>query len=155
MTDIDRIMYLIDWNRSPEDQMEGISLAREVVCLKAFFQPFGPGYGKSVWENCATIICARSDEELMLYITDMILWMEDLNWPGAVQIQQRLIAFQSVSSLAFALNAIVPALEQLKETSWLQFISDLLCNQKLSQTINQRTREILEQYSLNETSDEN
>ena len=147
MTDIDRIMYLLDWNRSPVEQREGISLAREVNCIKAFFQPIGPGYSKSVWDNCAAIICERSDEELLPYITDMILWIEDLNWPGAVQIQQRLIAFRDVSLLALTLNSIVPALEKLQETSWLMFISDLLSNQELSQTIDNSTKEILNKYT--------
>ena len=149
MTDIDRIMYLIDWKRSPNEQREGIFLARDVVCISAFFQPVGPGYSKSVWENCATIICERSDEELLPYILNMILWIQDLNWPGAAQIQQRLIAFRNVSRLALVLNSIVPALEKLEETSWLQFISDLLSNQELGQVINNSTREILAKYSIN------
>ena len=146
MTDIDRIMYLIDWNRSPAEQQEGISLAREVICIKAFFQPSGPGYSKSVWENCATIICERSDEKLIPYIPDMIQWLEDLNWPGAEQIQQRLIAFQDVFMLAAILNHDVPDLEKLGKTSWLMFISDLLNNRKLSQAINSSTRGILAKY---------
>lgn len=149
MTDIDRIMYLIDWKRSPNEQSEGIFLARDVVCINAFFQPVGPGYSKSVWENCATIICERSDEELLPYILNMILWIQDLNWPGAAQIQQRLIAFRNVSRLVLVLNSIVPALEKLEETSWLQFISDLLSNQQLGQVINNNTREILAKYSIN------
>ena len=148
MTNIDRIMYLIDWNRSSAEQQEGISLAREVVCLKAFFQPCGPGYNKSVWENCAAILCERSDEELIPYLTDMIQWIKDLNWPGAEQIQQRLIAFQDVSMLASILNHMVPDLEKLEETSWLIFIADLLSNRKLSQTINNTTKEILTRHSL-------
>jgi hypothetical protein len=39
------------------------------------------------------------------------------------------------------------ALEKLADTNWLMFISDLLSNQKLSQTINNRTKEILSKYS--------
>ena len=148
MNNIDRIMYLIDWNRSSVEQQEGISLAREVVCIKAFFQPSGPEYNKSVWENCATIICAHPDEELLPYLMDMILWIQDLNWPGAEQIQQRLIAFQDVSMLALTLNSIVPALEKLEETSWLIFIAELLSNKKLSQAINNSTKEILTHYSI-------
>lgn len=147
MIDIDRIMYLIDWKRSLAEQQEGILLAREVVCINAFFQPIGPGYSKSVWENCAVIICDRSDEELQPYITDMLLWIEDLNWPGAEKIQQRLIAFQDVSRLASVLDSFVEALEKLGKSSWLQFVSDLLDNQKLSQKINNSTREILTKYS--------
>ena len=146
MTDIDRIMYLIDWNRSPEEQQEGISLAREVTCIKAFFQPVGPGFSKSVWDNCATIICERSDDELKPYISDMILWLEDLNWPGAEKIQQRLIVFQDVFLLATILDHTVTDLEKLGETRWLLFLSDLLNNQKLSQTLKSSTREILAKY---------
>ena len=146
MTDIDRIMYLIDWNRSPEEQQEGISLAREVTCIKAFFQPVGPGFSKSVWDNCATIICERSDDELKPYISDMILWLEDLNWPGAEKIQQRLIVFQDVFLLATILDHTVSDLEKLGETRWLLFLSDLLNNQKLSQTLKSSTREILAKY---------
>ena len=147
MSNIDKIMYLIDWKRSLAEQQEGILLAREVVCINAFFQPIGPGYSKSVWENCAVIICDRSDEELQPYITDMLLWIEDLNWPGAEKIQQRLIAFQDVSRLASVLDSFVEALEKLGKSSWLQFVSDLLDNQKLSQKINNSTREILTKYS--------
>ena len=146
MTDIDRIMYLIDWNRSPEEQQEGISLAREVTCIKAFFQPVGPGFSKSVWDNCATVICERSDDELKPYISDMILWLEDLNWPGAEKIQQRLIVFQDVFLLATVLDHTVTDLEKLGETRWLLFLSDLLNNQKLSQTLKSSTREILAKY---------
>lgn len=146
MADIDRIMYLIDWNRSPDEQQMGISLARKVNCIKAFFQPFGPGFGKNVWENCATIICERSDEDLIPYISDMLLWLKDLNWPGAEQIQQRLIGFQDVIILATILNHRIPDIEKLGETSWLMFISDLLNNRKLSRSLDSRTREILAKY---------
>jgi len=143
MTDIDRIMYLIDWNRSPAEQQEGIALAREVECIKAFFQPSGFGYNKSVWDNCAAIICERSDKELISYTIEMLLWLEDLNWPGAERIQQRLIEFQDVSVLAVILDSFVAALEKLEETSWLFFLSELLNNEKLSQAIKSSTKEIL------------
>lgn len=148
MTDIDRIMYLIDWKRSPAEQQEGIALAREVVCINAFFQPISSEYSKSVWDNCAAIICERSDEELRPYLTDMLLWLEDLNWPGAGQIQQRLIEFQDVSMLASDLDSFVAALEKLDKTSWLYFISDLLRNKNLSQAINSNTKAILNKYTL-------
>ena len=147
MTNIDRIMYLLDWDRTPAEQREGLSLAREVVCINAFFQPIGPSYSKSVWDNCATVICERSDQELQPYLTDMILWLQDLNWPGAEQIQQRLIAFGDVDRLALLLNSIVPALEKLGKSSWLIFLSDLLNNQKLGRTINDCTKEILAKYT--------
>jgi hypothetical protein len=76
MGDIDSIINLIDWDKSDSDQQRGIILAKEVSCLKAFFRPVGPGYGKNVWDNCAVILCARADSELNPYILDMLLWLE-------------------------------------------------------------------------------
>lgn len=146
MTNIDRIMELIYWHRTEEEQQEGIALAREVKCIKAFFQPFYPEGSKGVWDNCAKIICERSDEELKPYITDMLLWLEDLNWPGAEIIQQRLIDFQDVSGLASDLNSFIPALEKLGEISWIRFIAELLSNEELSQALKESTREIFTKY---------
>lgn len=147
MNNIDQIMYLLDWKRSEIEQQQGISMARKVSCIKVFFQPIGPGYSKSVWENCAVIICERSDEELDPYITDMLLWLEDLNWPGAQLIQERLCSFHNVSRLSSLLNEMVPALEILGKKSWLSFISELLTNPQIAKCLNSNTINILSRYS--------
>lgn len=147
MNNIDEIMYLLDWKRSELEQQQGIAMARNVSCLKAFFQPIGPGYSKSVWDNCAVILCERSDEELGPYVLDMLLWLEDLNWPGAQLIQDRLCSFHNVSQLSRSLNAMVPALEILEKKSWLSFISDLLTNPKIAECLNSNTINILSRYS--------
>ena len=76
----------------------------------------------------------------------MLLWLEDLNWPGAEVIQQRLIDFQDVSWLALFLDSFVPALEKLDQTSWIRFIAELLSNGKLSQALKESTREIFTKY---------
>lgn len=135
MSDIDRILELIHWNRTDEEQQKGIDLASDMICIKAFFQPSGPNGGKGVWDNCAEIVCRRPDEELKYYISDMLLWLEDLNWPGAERILQRLIEFQDVNWLSMSLNHMVPALSLLGERSWLFFLSDLLENEKLREAL--------------------
>lgn len=143
MSNIDKIMYLIAWDRSDAEQREGISMAGQVTCLKAFFQPIGPGYGKNVWDNCAIIICERSDEELMPYMLDMLLWLEDLNWPGAEAIQERLKRFRNVRVLSELLNDMVPALMLIGKKSWLIFISELLENVELINYLDSNVVQIL------------
>lgn len=143
MNDIDRIMYLFDWNRSQNEQEEGLAMAREVTCIKAFFQPIGPGYSKNVWDNCALAIKERSDDELRPYILDMLLWIEDLNWPGAETIQQRLCSFQDVGTLVRRLNGIVPVLAFLKKDSWLLFIAELLKNKGVREQLSTEALEVL------------
>jgi hypothetical protein len=143
MSNIDEIIALLDWNRDSVDQEKGLVLARDVECIKAFFQPSGRNYGKNVWDNCAVIICERSDAELNYYILDMLLWLEDLNWPGAELIQQRLIRFCDVQMLAMWLNSVVPQLYKLGMRSWLFFIAPLLENSFLVEKLNSETLCIL------------
>lgn len=143
MTDIDRIMYLFDWNRSQNEQEEGLAMARGVTCLKTFFRPIGPGYSKNVWDNCALVINERSDDELRPYILEMLLWIEDLNWPGAETIQQRLCSFQDVGTLVPRLNAIVPVLVFLKKDSWLLSIAELLKNEGVREQLSTEALEVL------------
>ena len=143
MCDIDRIMYLINWDRSMEEQQEGISMARQVSCIKAFFQPGGPECGKGVWDNCAIILSERTDQELNPYLLDMLLWLEDLNWPGAERIQRRLIRFQDVSTLSMYLNAMIPALSLLGQSSWLMFLGDLLENEPLKESLHPGVVDVL------------
>lgn len=140
---IDRILNLISWNRTESEQQEGISMARKVTCLKAFFQPIGPDYSKNVWDNCALILCERSDEELNPYISDMLLWLEDLNWPGAELILERLKRFHEVDMLVMCLDHWVPALEKLEEWAWLSFIAEVLDNPNLRSQLKPNTLQIL------------
>lgn len=93
MVNIDYIMELLDWNNDAEQQQEGIRLAREVKCLNAFLQPGAP-YSKRVWENCAKILAERTDEELSWHLLSLLEWLQDMNWPGAFCILDRLKEFE-------------------------------------------------------------
>ena len=148
MINIDEIMQLIDWKRSNQEQREGIIMAQDVSCLKAFFRPIGPGYSKSVWENCAIIICKHSDEELEPYIVEMLLWIEDLNWPGAELIQHRLLQFCKIDMLAVYVNSMVPALEKLSKNYWLTSIAELMQNTALKNSLDSKVRQTLCTYAV-------
>lgn len=145
MCDIDLIMYLIDERRSKYEQDRGIAMAQNIKCLKAFFQPFSSQYSKSVWHNCALIICKHTDNELNPYLIDMLLWLQDSNWPGADTILHRLREFQDVKLLSVLINSMVPALVAIDEHSWLESIATLLENRHLCQAIDQNTLKLLEQ----------
>lgn len=90
MVNIDYIMDLLDWNNSIEKQEQGINLAKEVKCINVFLQPGSYHYGKNVWDNCAKILAARSNEELSPYLIELMAWLQDMNWPGAFCILNRL-----------------------------------------------------------------
>ena len=90
MVNIDYIMDLLDWNNSIEKQEQGIEMAKDVKCINVFLQPCSKNYNKNVWDNCAKILSARSNEELSPYMIELMGWLQDMNWPGAFCIFDRL-----------------------------------------------------------------
>ena len=97
MTNIDEIYDLFTWDNSysPEEycqrEQQGLELAKDVKYLFPFLQPFLPNFkSKSIWESCAKVIADRSDEELVPYLPFLFEWLQDLNWPGAEIILNRL-----------------------------------------------------------------
>ena len=94
MLDYDEIIEMLDWNNPPEVQEKGIELARQVKCLNVFLQPFLPNASKSLWENCAIVLCEKTDIELRPYLYDLLWWISDLNVPGAELIFERLKKFE-------------------------------------------------------------
>lgn len=90
MDDIATIMDMLDWNMSLEIQTKGRELAKKQKCVKPFIQPLSPQYNKNVWENCALILGERSDEELKPYLVELMEWLQDMNWPGAFLVCDRL-----------------------------------------------------------------
>lgn len=95
---IDEIMEML----SSDDeyiQEKGIIAASEVKNLKCFMQPEYMEYGRRTWDNCAAIISKRTDDEIKDYIIDMLIWVEDINCWGAVEILDRLIAYKDKKHL--------------------------------------------------------
>ena len=148
MNNIDTILYLIDWNRSEQEQQQGINMAREVKCIKAFFQPYVPGNCKRIWHNCAQIIIERSDEELIPYTDDLLIWISDLNVPGAELVLNRLLCFSNTDVLSAAICRIIPALIAIDDYPWLMSLADLLDNKNLIEKLDDTTISILSKYRL-------
>lgn len=91
MKDIDTIFQMISAEQNEETQIKGVIEGKKVKHLSVFFQPIE---GKKYWENCAEIIASKKNHELQeRYIYMMLLWLRDINWPGAEIIYDRLLNF--------------------------------------------------------------
>ena len=73
--------------------------------IQAFIQPCTESYNKNVWDNCALIISKRSDAELLPYLDKLFAWLQDMNWPGAFCILDRLRKYAKTPSYDSVLNA--------------------------------------------------
>lgn len=88
---IDEIYELFTWDASYSEEeydarvARGIAEARKLRNIYPFIQPIiaGDKSSKSVWEPCAKVVALKSDEELDNYLYLLLEWLQDMNWPGA------------------------------------------------------------------------
>lgn len=79
----------LSWSNPIDEQEKAVSAlanSREID-LKELIMPLGK---KDCWANCAKVICARSDKEIIEAAPEMFEWLQDLNWPGATAIVSKL-----------------------------------------------------------------
>lgn len=86
-TEIDEIFDMLSWDNDEKIQQQGIEKAKKIKNLSVLFQPIE---SKSIWENCAKVLISKEDQELNLYLISMFQWLQDMNWPGAELIYERL-----------------------------------------------------------------
>lgn len=114
------ILMMLDWNNPKSVQDRGIQLALQCKDFSVFIQPTFPKYNKNVWENCARIISQKSDLELQPYISLLLEWVQDLTWPGAVLILERLKSCKGEIFIGPFLQTLRKAMnDKEKNADWL------------------------------------
>ena len=118
MVNIDYIMELLDWNKTDSEQRHGIALAKNVQSINVFLQPCNSTINKNVWENCAIVLAEKSDEDLSPYLGELLAWLQDMNWPGAFCILNRLQRYADNNSLRDAINICIEKARKCRNEVW-------------------------------------
>lgn len=121
MHSIDEFYERLSWGSQPEVQKAAVEEARSIQSLWLFVLP---GYRKDIWENCARILAERSDEELEPYLYPILKWMQDMNWPGAFIIFDRLQRMPE-SRLSYGLRLRRQEAVKLEDDVWLENLDEL------------------------------
>lgn len=79
----EKILQEMSWNTPSETQQNAINKALKHENISFLMQPI---MYKSSWENCAKVISQKSEKELKPYLNELLKWIQDLNWPGALEI---------------------------------------------------------------------
>lgn len=116
--DVTEILDMIDWSMPLEIQSKGVLLAKKVETIVPFIQPVTPKYNKNVWENCAVIISEKSDEKLKPYLVELLEWLQDMNWPGAFCILDRLQRYSDDNSIHSAINVCIEKAKDCGDEVW-------------------------------------
>ena len=133
MNKIDEIYSMLDWNKPLYIQEMGRKLALYSNNISDFLQPLTPMYNKNIWENCAKVLSEKTDDVLEPYLKELLEWLQDINWPGALIIFERLKVFSGnklkkpfLDSLTIATN-----IKNEEGVMWVYYLSKLLENDEL------------------------
>lgn len=125
---------MLNWKSRFGDQLKGIKLAKNLDDLSLLILPCADGESKGMWENCARALYEISDERLEKYLPSLLEWLQDLNWPGALIILDRLKNFSGkklkkpfIDLYNYAVN-----LDNEEGLMWLDTLSELLDNKELT-----------------------
>lgn len=148
MPDIHKIYKMLNWVNSSEVQLEGIRLAREIDDLSLLIQPHA---APSVWEHCANILSEKSDTELEPYLDGLLEWLQDLNWPGAITIAERLKIFNGIKLKKPLENAIIKSnkMSDNEGFMWQDYLSELLDNSVLASNLSEEILTLLKKHYHN------
>lgn len=119
---MDEIYEMLSWDS--EMQGIGIAEAKKLKCLYPLLQPIVPGLQKKVWENCAIVLASKTDQELKPYLFALLEWLQDLNWPGAERILNRLSVMKErvlQGPLAYSRRLA----EMNQDETWLMWLGEL------------------------------
>ena len=111
---VDELFEKLSWSNPEDIQKQGICEARKIRHLSVFLQPLE---SKSVWENCAKVLIEKDDNQLERYLIPLFEWLQDMNWPGASLISERLSKMPK-DILRFAYEVSYEKAVQTKDDCW-------------------------------------
>ena len=122
---IEHIFNMMNWNNPEDVQAEGRKIAAETGLIEPFLQPLTPRYNKNVWDNCAAVLAEKSDGELTAYLPQLLEWLQDMNWPGAFCILERLKHYSDKKALDEAIAKTKVKAENEKDDVWVRNLNDI------------------------------
>lgn len=151
MKNINEIYKMLNWQSRFGDQLQGIKLARNLDDLSLIILPCANGESKSIWENCARALYEISDDRLEKYLPSLLEWLQDLNWPGALIILDRLKIFSGKKLKVPFIDRFtyVSNLNNEEGLMWLDYLSELLDNEELKAELPEPIIEKLQKHYKN------
>ena len=143
--DVNQLFDMLNWNRDEETQKKGLEEGAKVKYLSVFILPTE---SKGLWENCAKILAAKTDQEIMPYLMVIFEWFIDANWPGFEIIYNRFKKIPAKCIFEAYEFTITRALSRQKDDGemWLTYLSGLITNRELFELLPQDKQILMKKY---------
>lgn len=138
--DREKIIKMMDWHQNKSVQLYAVSKAMKDSNIEYWIQP---GYYKYSWENCAKVIASKDDLSLSKYLIKILEWLQDINWPGALIILERLKKFKPILLKNDLENTILIAYQQ-NDIEWLEVLSEFWDVKEIRNILQNPAKTILE-----------
>lgn len=151
MNSISEIYKMLNSRSRFCDQLKGIELARNLDDISFLILPYADGESKCLWENCARALYELPDERLEKHLPSLLEWLQDINWPGALIMLDRLKKFSGEKLKGPFIERFEYAEELNNEEGlmWLDYLSELLENDELKAALPPHIKEKLQEHYKN------
>ena len=126
MKSINEIYTMLDWNQPIEIQRQGIDCAKNTGLLHPFIQPMDSKFNKNIWENCSIIVCSKNDTKLQEVLVLLMEWVQDLNWPGAINVLERLRKYNKNACFYTVYNECINKAERNGDVVWKENLQSIV-----------------------------
>lgn len=139
---------MLHWRSPYGMQLKGMKLAKELDDISPLIQPLPH---VSVWDGCARVLYEMSDEILEPHLIKLMEWIQDLNWPGATIILDRLKIFSGEKLKMPFLQSVENAMNPKNDEGfkWIDNLSELLENEELKKELPKDLLKILQKHYHN------
>lgn len=123
MSNIEELINDLEWSKPVEVQENAIKKLEKISekDLNKLIQP----KNKYCWENSARVIKKIGYPKIQIIIPELIEWLKDLNWPGAIIILDTLKNIEKNEIEGFIEEALIKA-EKENDELWKIGIEELI-----------------------------
>ena len=107
--------------------------------IEFWIQPDGYKYS---WDNCARVIIEKKDKELAPYMSLLLKWLQDLNWPGALLVLERLKHVEP-KFIIRDLEKTINEATQNNDLAWIEFLSELTESKTILEGLDENVKKTL------------
>lgn len=116
-------LEMLSWNKTEGEQQQAIRnlISIENSHLVKLVQP----NNKDCWDNAARVLTKIKYPRIKYIIPELLAWLKDINWPGALEIRELLCTVPKSELLGHLVDSILEA-KKTDDDMWLYWLKDLV-----------------------------